>query len=110
MFDAIAIQIDGPQAGDRKITLRWIFTDTGAEHLLTLEHGVLTHRRKTTTGPVDATVKIERSALNEIAAKTADIGELFNSGRLSVDGDAMKLGELLGLMDPPDPGFAIVTP
>lgn len=110
MFDAIAIQIDGPKAGDRKITLRWIFTDTGDEHLLTLEHGVLTHRRKTTTGSVDATVKIERSALNQIAAKSASIEDLFESGRLSVDGDAMKLGELLGLMDPPDPEFAIVTP
>jgi alkyl sulfatase BDS1-like metallo-beta-lactamase superfamily hydrolase len=34
----------------------------------------------------------------------------MGSGRITVEGDAAKLGELLGLLDPPDPGFAIVTP
>ena len=32
------------------------------------------------------------------------------AGRLTVEGDQAKLGELLGLLDPPDPNFAIVTP
>jgi hypothetical protein len=32
------------------------------------------------------------------------------SGRLRVEGDGAKLGELLALLDEPDPGFAIVTP
>ena len=44
LFDAIAIQVDGPRAGDRTITLHWRFTDTGEEYSLTLQHGVLTHR------------------------------------------------------------------
>ena len=29
LFDALAIQIDGPRAGDRRIALHWRFTDTG---------------------------------------------------------------------------------
>ena len=36
--------------------------------------------------------------------------QLLGSGRLAVDGDAMALGQLLGLLDPPDRSFAIVTP
>jgi alkyl sulfatase BDS1-like metallo-beta-lactamase superfamily hydrolase len=32
LFDALAIQIDGPRAGDRRITLHWRFTDTGEEY------------------------------------------------------------------------------
>ena len=32
LFDALAIQIDRPRAGDRHITLHWRFTDTGNEH------------------------------------------------------------------------------
>ena len=67
LFDALAIQIDGPRAGDRRITLHWRFTDTGEEYALTLQHGVL------------------------------------------VEGEQAELGELLGLLDPPDPSFAIVT-
>ena len=58
----------------------------------------------------DAALVVEREALNQLLLKTADIGELAESGRLRVEGDGAKLGELLGLLDEPDPGFAIVTP
>ena len=110
IFDAMAIQIDGPKAGDRRIALSWLFTDTEEEHEVTLERGVLTHRRKPAVQPVDATVKIERAALNQVIAGSAAIEDLFTSGRLAVEGDAAKLGELLSLLDPADPAFAIVTP
>jgi alkyl sulfatase BDS1-like metallo-beta-lactamase superfamily hydrolase len=110
LFDALAIQIDGPRAGDRRITLHWRFTDTAEEYGLTLQHGVLTHRRGAPSGPVDATVSVQRSDVNELVAGSATLDELVASGRLAVEGDDAKLGELLGLLDPPDPNFAIVTP
>jgi alkyl sulfatase BDS1-like metallo-beta-lactamase superfamily hydrolase len=110
LFSSLAIQIDGPRAGDRRITLDWRFTDTGDEYGLTLQNGVLTHRRGTPAGPIDATVSIQRSALNEVVAGTAKLEELISSGRLAIEGDQAKLAELLGLLDPPDPNFAIVTP
>jgi alkyl sulfatase BDS1-like metallo-beta-lactamase superfamily hydrolase len=110
LFDALAIQIDGPRAGDRQITLHWRFTDAGEEYGLTLQHGVLTHRRGAPRGDVDATVSVPRSALNDVVAGAATTDELVRSGQLVVEGDQAKLGELLSLLDPPDPNFAIVTP
>jgi alkyl sulfatase BDS1-like metallo-beta-lactamase superfamily hydrolase len=110
LFDALAIQIDGPRAGDARINLHWQFTDTGEEHSVTLGHGVLTHRRGTPSGSVDASVRIERSALNEVIAGTASIESIAASGRLAIEGDQSKLNQLLGLLDPPDPNFPIVTP
>jgi alkyl sulfatase BDS1-like metallo-beta-lactamase superfamily hydrolase len=110
LFDALAIQIDGPRAGDRRIALHWRFTDTGDEYGLTLEHAVLTHRRGAPQGQVDAIISVERSALNDVIAGSATIEQLAGAGRLVVEGDEAKLGELLGLLDPPDPNFAIVTP
>lgn len=77
---------------------------------MTLEHGVLTHRRGAPPGSVDASVRIERSALNEVIAGTASIESIAASGRLAIEGDQTKLNQLLGLLDPPDPNFAIVTP
>ena len=67
--------------GDRRITMHWRFTDTGEEHTLTLQHGVLGHRRGASTADADA-----------------------------IDGDRTKLGELLGLLDAPDPNFADCHP
>jgi alkyl sulfatase BDS1-like metallo-beta-lactamase superfamily hydrolase len=110
LFDALAIQIDGPRAGDRRITLHWRFTDTGEEYSVTLQHGVLTHRRGTPRGEIDAVVSVGRSALDEVVGGSASPGQLIASGRLGIEGDQAKFGELLGLLDPPDPGFAIVTP
>lgn len=110
LFDVLAIRVDGPRAGDRRIVLHWRFTDTGDEHNLTLEHGVLTQRRSPTAEGVDATVNIERTGLNEVLDGSATIEGLTASGRLSIEGDQTKLGELLGLLDAADPGFAIVTP
>ncbi|MGE5407561.1 MAG: alkyl/aryl-sulfatase [Syntrophothermus sp.] len=110
LFDVLAIRIDGPRAGDARIALRWRFTDTGEERELTLEHGVLTHRPGSSGVEVDATVNIERAALNEVLAGSATIEEVGGSGLLQIEGDAGKLGQLLGLIDEVDPAFAIVTP
>ena len=109
LFDALAIQIDGPRAGDRRISLHWRFTDTGAEHTLSLQHGVLIHRRGAPDAP-DTVVDVERSAFNELIAQATTLEAIAAAGRLRVDGDQAKLGELLGLLDPPDPNFPIVTP
>ena len=109
LFDALAIQIDGPRAGDRRMTLHLRLTDTGEDYHLSLRNGVLTHRQGTPAHP-DATISIERGALNEIIGGSATIEDVAGAGRLTTEGDAGKLSELLGLLDPPDPNFPIVTP
>jgi alkyl sulfatase BDS1-like metallo-beta-lactamase superfamily hydrolase len=111
LLDAIAIQIDGPRAGEARIAMRWSLPDTAEEFLLVLENGVLRHRAGLPAADqVQATLTIERSALNELTLGRATPEQLLGSGRLTVEGDAMALGQLLGLLDPPDRSFAIVTP
>ncbi len=110
LFDALAVRLDGPRAGDLRITMLWRFADTGEEYGLTLMHGVLTHRRGAPNRAVDATIAIERRALDELFAGTATVEELSASGRLTIDGDRSRLELLLGLLEAPDPAFAIVTP
>ncbi|HLM85134.1 MAG TPA: alkyl sulfatase dimerization domain-containing protein, partial [Solirubrobacteraceae bacterium] len=110
LFDAIAIQIDGPRAGDLQLTMHWRFPDTGESYRLTLANGVLTHRPGSPAGEVGASVTVERAALNELLLGAAAPEQLVASGRLTIDGDQHVLGRLLALLDPPDPSFAIVTP
>ncbi len=110
ILDAMAVRIDGPRAWGKRLTIRWQITDPDSQHLLELENGVLHHRAGPGSAKPDATLRIERQALNEMLGKEADLAELAQSGRIAVEGDGEKLGELLGLLEDPDPDFAIVTP
>ncbi len=110
LFDVLAIRIDGPRAAAKRIVLRWRFTDTGEEFELTLENGVLTHRSEPREAEPDATVIVTRTAFDGIITQTTPVEDALGSGELRVEGDPMKLGELLGLLDAPDPAFPIVTP
>ena len=109
LLDAMAIRLNGPRAAEQHLRIDWTVTDPDEQRAITVRNGVLRHRPGS-HDPADACLIVEREALNQLLLKTAEIGELAGSGRLRVEGDGAKLGELLGLLDEPDPGFAIVTP
>ena len=110
LFDAIAIQIDGPRAAEKSMTIGWHFTDTGRDYTLFLTNGVLRHRSGAPKDPTSATVQISRTAFNQLVAGAVQPQDLLQSGDLVVQGEAASFKELLGLLDPPDRNFAIVTP
>ncbi len=110
LLDAMAIRLDGPRAWGTLLRIDWVIGDPDEEHALTVRNGVLSHRPGRHAPTAEAALRIDRTALDEMVLKTADVAALAASGRLRVEGDGEKLGELLGLLDEPDPGFAIVTP
>jgi alkyl sulfatase BDS1-like metallo-beta-lactamase superfamily hydrolase len=110
ILDGMKVRLDGPRAWGKRLTIGWKVTDPDQRHLLSLEHGVLNHKPWPQGAEAEATLVIERGALNEMLAGSADLAALAESGRLRVEGDGVKLGELLGLLEEPDPGFAIVMP
>jgi alkyl sulfatase BDS1-like metallo-beta-lactamase superfamily hydrolase len=110
LLDAMAIRLNGPRAAEQELRIDWRVSDPNEQHAITVRHGVLRHKPGNHGEGTDATLLIEREALNQLLLEIADLGDLAESGRLRVEGDGAKLGELLGLLDKPDPGFAIVTP
>jgi alkyl sulfatase BDS1-like metallo-beta-lactamase superfamily hydrolase len=110
ILDGMKVRLDGPRAWGRRLAIGWQVTDPDERHMLTVENAVLQHRPWKPGAKAEATLVIERGALNEMLSGTADLAELATSGRLRVEGDGEKLGELLGLLEEPDPNFAIVTP
>jgi linear primary-alkylsulfatase len=109
LLDAIAIRLDGPRAWEVELRIDWCVTDPDEEHRITVRNGVFRHRPGR-HARAEAALVVEREALDQLLLKTADIAALAESGRLRVEGDGARIGELLGLLDEPDPGFAIVTP
>jgi alkyl sulfatase BDS1-like metallo-beta-lactamase superfamily hydrolase len=110
LLDAMAIRLDGPRAWEQHLRIDWVVTSPDEQHAITVRNGVLRHRPGRHDPEAEAGLVVEREALNLLLLRTADLGELAESGRLRLEGDGAKLGELLGLLDEPDPDFAIVTP
>ncbi|GLZ47848.1 hypothetical protein Acsp06_40330 [Actinomycetospora sp. NBRC 106375] len=113
LFDSVAIQVDGPRAGDLRLGVDWTVTaDDGSaeQHWTRLRNGVLVHGPGSGRDAGDARVRIGRTALLGLIGGRVGTEELEASGDLVVAGVHDALPRLLGVLDPPDPGFAIVTP
>jgi alkyl sulfatase BDS1-like metallo-beta-lactamase superfamily hydrolase len=110
LLDAMAIRLNGPRAWESQLRIDWVIEAPDEEHALTVRNGVLHHRPGRHEPSAHAALLLDREALDQLLLKTADIGQLAESGRLRVEGDGERIGELLGLLDEPDPGFPIVTP
>jgi alkyl sulfatase BDS1-like metallo-beta-lactamase superfamily hydrolase len=110
LLDAMAIRLEGPRAWGSSLRIDWVVREPDEEHSITVRNGVLCHRPGRHRPAADAALIVDRAALDQLLLKTADVAGLVESGRLAVEGDGARLGELLGLLGDPDPGFAIVTP
>jgi len=110
VFDSLAVRVDGPKASDLSLTVLWEFTEPAARYLMRLSNGVLTHRPGRDGDEAAATIRLARTALDDLLTNRAALDELLTSGRVVLEGDVAALGSLFGVLDRPDPGFAIVTP
>jgi alkyl sulfatase BDS1-like metallo-beta-lactamase superfamily hydrolase len=103
LFDSIAIRVNGPKAWSQALTIDWDFTDESVRHRMTLSNGALIHWADPAPGDADLTLTLTKPRL---------LGMLAGHGLdgIQAAGDQGVLQRLLGLLDTPDPGFAIVTP
>ena len=107
LFDAMAIRLDGPSAWDKRIVVVWEISSE--PWTMTLSNGVLHHKRGA-ADHAEATIRLERGTFDAILLETTNPVEELTAGRIEIEGDGAKLGELLGLLGQPDRDFAIVTP
>jgi alkyl sulfatase BDS1-like metallo-beta-lactamase superfamily hydrolase len=109
-FAAMATRVDGPKAAAQEITLNFVFTDAGETHVLELENGVLHHRQGEADPDAAATVSLTRDLFLRLGTGAVGLRELVFSDDLAVDGSRTALLQFFGMLDAPDPNFAIVTP
>jgi alkyl sulfatase BDS1-like metallo-beta-lactamase superfamily hydrolase len=106
LFDAVAIQVNGPAAWDLDLAIRWDLPDRGASYRTTLRNGVLTYV-KDSDKPVGLTLTVPTAALLPLA-----LGNLEAARRngLTTDGDESQLASLFGVLQPGNPNFNIIEP
>jgi alkyl sulfatase BDS1-like metallo-beta-lactamase superfamily hydrolase len=110
IFAAMATQIDGVGADGKHITVNVTFTDLKRSFVLELENSVLHHKEMQPLKTADVSVRLTKDFWLRFLSKQASAKDLVFSDALDIDGNRLALLSLLGLLQPPTPGFAIVTP
>jgi len=90
--------------------LNWSFTDTNESFILTLENCALTYITGAQAATADAGFTLARGTLDEVIAKQTSFPEAVAAGKIKFTGNAMRLGELMMLMDEFPRMFEIVEP
>jgi alkyl sulfatase BDS1-like metallo-beta-lactamase superfamily hydrolase len=110
LWDVLGVRLNGPKAEGKRIVLNWNFTDSNETFILTLENCALTNIAGAQAAAADATFTLARGALDEVIAKQTSFPEAVAAGKIKFTGNAMRLGELMGLMDEFPRMFEIVEP
>jgi alkyl sulfatase BDS1-like metallo-beta-lactamase superfamily hydrolase len=110
LWDVLGIRLNGPKAEGKHIVLNWHFTDTGETFVLTLENCALTYIERAQAPTADATFTLPRGVLDEVIARQTSFPEAVAAGKIKFTGNAMRLGELMALMDEFPRMFEIVEP
>ncbi|MFD5732828.1 alkyl/aryl-sulfatase [Streptomyces sioyaensis] len=121
IFQSMAVRLNGPQAGDRRLLLRWEIGSGSDSNdpavgpeiwTLLLSNGALTPM------PGDAprgerphaTLRLARTTLNAVLNGATTFLDEITAGTVSLDGDPEALLTFSTLLDKPDWNFPIVTP
>jgi alkyl sulfatase BDS1-like metallo-beta-lactamase superfamily hydrolase len=110
LWDVLGVRLNGPKAEGKRIVLNWRFTDTGETFVLNLENSALTYAAGAQGSDADAGFTLARGVLDEVIAKLTTFPDAVAAGKIKVTGDAMRLGELMALMDEFPRMFEIVEP
>lgn len=104
LIDSVAIRVNGPKAWDLELRMDWSLPALGKIWHLILRNGVLTYRSDTGPAP--------QAGLTLTMTKPQLLAMLGGKGLgdIKVEGDVSLLTDLLGVVEEPDPDFAIVTP
>jgi alkyl sulfatase BDS1-like metallo-beta-lactamase superfamily hydrolase len=110
MLDFAAVRLNPERAKDVKLKLNIVLSDLNETHLITIENSVLIHEESVRDDKADATVTMKRSDMLETLLAGVPVGIKTTTGAIKVDGKSGAYGELVGLIDPVNPNFPIVTP
>ncbi|MBL8780409.1 MAG: MBL fold metallo-hydrolase [Alphaproteobacteria bacterium] len=110
MLDFAAVRLNPERAKDVKLKLNIVLSDLNETHLITIENSVLIHEAGVRDDKADATVTMKRSDMLETLLAGVPVGVKTTTGAIKAEGRSGAYGELVGLIDPVNPNFPIVTP
>ncbi|MGZ4901426.1 MAG: alkyl/aryl-sulfatase [Halobacteriota archaeon] len=110
LFDLLAVQLNGPKADGKTITVNATFTDINERYVLLVDNGVLNYTKGKHAEAADATLTTTRAVLDQILLGDATWTDKLAANEAIVEGSEVTLIEFLSLMDTFEFWFNIVTP
>jgi len=110
VFDLLGVRLNAEKAEGRRIVINWVFPEPAPPYVLNLENCALTYLSGRRSERADATVMLERAALDRLLLRELSPADALQSGTVHVDGDSARLGELLGMLDDFSLMFEVVEP
>jgi alkyl sulfatase BDS1-like metallo-beta-lactamase superfamily hydrolase len=109
-FDFLAVRLNPDKAAGKALVVNWTFSDLNQKVQLTLENSVLSHVMGEHAAQADAHITLTKATLDAISLQRKTFAQAMAAGEARIEGNAMALGQLMGMLDSFTPMFEIVTP
>jgi alkyl sulfatase BDS1-like metallo-beta-lactamase superfamily hydrolase len=109
-FDYLGVRLNGDKAEGRRSVINWVFSDLDRRYVMNLENCALTCLPDRQGDAADATVTLERAALNRLVLREVSFADAVTQGLVRIDGDTGKVADLFGLLDDFSLMFEVVEP
>ena len=109
-FDYLGVRLNGDKAEGRRSVINWVFSDLDRRYVMNLENCALTCLPDRQGDAADATVTLERAALNRLVLREVSFADAVAQGLVRIDGDTGKVADLFGLLDDFSLMFEVVEP
>jgi alkyl sulfatase BDS1-like metallo-beta-lactamase superfamily hydrolase len=109
-FDYLAVRLHAERAEGKVIVVNWIVPDVDRRYVLNLENCALTYLADRQAERADATVTLDRAALNRLVLRQLTFADAVQTGRARVEGNAATVTELFDLFDDFTLMFEVVEP
>jgi alkyl sulfatase BDS1-like metallo-beta-lactamase superfamily hydrolase len=109
-FDYLGVRLNGDKAEGRRSVINWVFSDLDRRYVMNLENCALTCLPDRQGSAADATVTLERAALNRLVLREVSFADAVTQGLVRIDGDTGKVADLFGLLDDFSLMFEVVEP
>jgi alkyl sulfatase BDS1-like metallo-beta-lactamase superfamily hydrolase len=110
MLDFAAVRLNPEKAQGQTLKINLMLSDMNETHLITIENGVLIHEAGVQDDKADATATMKRADMLETLLAGVPVGLKTTTGAIKVSGKSSAYGELVGMIDPVNPNFPVVTP
>src|SRR5499427_5105819 len=109
-FDVLGVRLKAEEAQGVTAIINWEFPDTGQRCAMTLENSALTCLTDRHAQVADCTVSLDRATLNRLVLRELALPEALAQGAVRIDGNDLKLAQLLDLLDEFSLTFEIIEP